>query len=92
MKYNPITQELYTDSGTFLKRLHCPLAKQWEQLDITSSAMAKTCTTCNKAVYETSLLTDSELQDMLQKVPETCLKIDLNQPNLTITYAKPRKQ
>jgi hypothetical protein len=90
MKYNPITQELYTDAGAFLKRLHCPLAKQWEQLDITSSAMAKTCTTCNKAVYETSLLTDNELQDMLRKAPETCLKIDLDQLNLTITYAKPR--
>jgi hypothetical protein len=91
MKYNPITQELYTEAGTFLKRLHCPLAKQWEQLDITSPAMAKTCTTCNKAVYETSLLNDADLQGMLQKAPETCLKIDLNQQNLTITYANRRK-
>jgi hypothetical protein len=92
MKYNPIAQELHTDNGMFLKRLHCPLAKQWEQLDITSPAMAKTCTTCNKAVYETSLLTDSELQDMLRKAPETCLKIDLNQSNLTITYANAKQQ
>lgn len=91
MKYNPITQELYTDASWFLKRLHCPLVKQWEQLDFTSSAMAKTCTTCNKAVYETSLFSDSDLQEILQKAPETCLKVDINQPNLTIIYAKPRQ-
>jgi hypothetical protein len=92
MKYNPITQKLYTDTGSFLKKLHCPLTKQWEQLDITSSAMAKTCTTCNKAVYETSLLKDTELQDLLQNAPEICLKVDLKQSNLTITYSNAKQQ
>jgi hypothetical protein len=87
MKYNPITQELYTDAGAFLKKLHCPLAKRWEQLDPTSDVQAKTCSTCSKPVYDTSLLMDSELQQMLQNVPETCLKVDLNQQNLAITYA-----
>ena len=90
MKYNPITQELYTDTGTFLKQLHCPLAKKWEQLDPTSSAQAKTCSTCNRAVYDTSILGDSEVQTMLNTAPETCLKVDINQPNLTITYANHR--
>jgi hypothetical protein len=86
MKYNPITQELYTDAGVFLKKLHCPLAKRWEQLDPTSGVYAKTCSTCNKPVYDTSLLADSELQAMLQNAPETCLKVDFNQQNLIITY------
>jgi hypothetical protein len=86
MRYNPITQELYTDTGTFLKQLQCPLAKKWEQLDPTSSAQAKTGSTCNQAVYDTLILTDSE-QAMLNRAPETCLKLNLNQPNLTITYA-----
>ena len=86
MRYNPITQELCTDTGTILKQLHCPSAKKWEQLDPTSSAQAKTCSTCNRAVYDTSNLKDSEVQTMLNAAPETCLKLDLNQPNLTITY------
>jgi hypothetical protein len=86
MKYNPITQQLYTDSGTFLKQLHCPLAKQWEQLDITSNAMSKTCEACNKAIYDTSILTDSELQSMLESSPNACLKVELGQPNMTISY------
>lgn len=88
MKYNPITQELYTDVGTFLKQLHCPLAKTWEQLDPTSNEQAKICSTCKEPVYDTSLLMDSELQAMLQNAPKTCLKVDFNQQNLTITYAK----
>jgi len=88
MKYNPITQELYTDAEVFLKKLHCPLAKRWEQLDPTSSAQAKTCSTCNQPVYDTLLLEDSKLQEILKNAPETCLKVDLNQQNLTITYAK----
>jgi hypothetical protein len=87
MKYNPITQELYTDAGTFLKQLHCPLAKKWEELEPTSTKMAKSCNTCNKPVYDTSKFTDSEVQGMLNKAPETCLKVDLEQSNLTITYA-----
>jgi hypothetical protein len=90
MKYNPITQELYTDAGAFLKKLHCPLAKRWEQLNPTSSAQPKTCSTCNKPVYDTSLLEDSELQNMLENAPKTCLKVDIEQSNLTITYANHR--
>jgi hypothetical protein len=90
MKYNPISQELYTDAGTFLKQLHCPLAKRWEQLGPTSDVQAKTCSTCNKPVYDTSLLMDSELQNMLINAPETCLKVELEQSNLTITYANRR--
>jgi len=92
MKYNPITQELYTDTGTFLKQLHCPLAKKWEQLDLASIAQAKTCSTCNRAVYETSNLSDNDLQTMLQNASETCLKLDFNQPNLTIKYENRKQQ
>jgi hypothetical protein len=86
MKYNPITQQLYTDTGTFLKQLYCPLAKQWDQLDPTFNAMSKTCEVCNKAVYDTSILTDSKLQSMLESSPKACLKVDLGQPNITISY------
>lgn len=90
MKYNPITQDLYTDTGTFLKQLHCPLAKKWEQLAITSTAMAKVCSTCNRAVYDTAKLSDSEVLTMLNDAPETCLKVNFEQPNITITYANHR--
>lgn len=92
MKYNPITQELYTDTGTFLKQLHCPLAKTWERLEPTSNAQAKSCSACNRAVYDTAKISDTEVQAILQNAPETCLKVDLNQDNLTITYETYRRK
>ena len=32
MKINPSNKELYTDSGTFLKRLHCPISVMWKDM------------------------------------------------------------
>lgn len=86
MKYNPITKELYTDSGTFLKKLHCPLAKQWEELQPTDYLKGKMCDQCNKTVFDTALLSDTELQHLINNQPHSCLKVDLSQENLTITY------
>ena len=32
MKINPSNKELYTDSGAFLKRLHCPISVMWKDM------------------------------------------------------------
>jgi hypothetical protein len=86
MKYNPITKELFTDNGTFLKKLHCPLAKQWEELIETNSLKGKMCNQCQKTVFDTALLSDIELQNIITGQPHACVKVDINQDNLTITY------
>jgi hypothetical protein len=86
MKYNPTTQELFTDKGTFLKKLHCPLSKQWEELHPTNLLKGKMCDQCKKAVHDTAQLSDEQLSALLKNDVHTCLKIDLNQENLTITY------
>jgi hypothetical protein len=86
MKYNPTTQELFTDNGTFLKKLNCPLSKQWEELHPTNLLKGKMCDQCHRAVYDTAQFSDEQLSDLLRNEPHTCLKIDLNQENLTITY------
>ncbi len=86
MQYNPLTQELYSDDGTFLKKLYCPLSKQWEELIVLSNIDSKLCKQCNKAVYDTSKMDDSQLQELIFTTPQACLKVDLNQNNLTLTY------
>ena len=86
MKYNPITKGLYTDIGTFLKKLHCPLSKQWEELHPNNLLKVKMCDQCKRAVYETARLSDEQLSDLLKNDAHACLKIDLSQDNLTITY------
>lgn len=86
MKYNPLTQELYTDNSVFLKKLHCPLAKQWGELSLANLLKGKMCDQCNKAVYDTALLTEEEIQQLLNVDDHTCFKVDLDQLNLTITF------
>ncbi len=86
MKYNPITNELYLDDGTFIKKLHCPLLKQWDELNGSANAESKICEQCNKAVYDTANLSDTQLQQLINESPQACLKLDIDQNNLTITY------
>ena len=86
MKYNPITKQLFTKDNRFIRQLHCPLGKHWEQLTPASNLQAKICNTCQKAVLDTSLLKDEEVLKLVSNDPHTCLKVDLNQSNLTITY------
>jgi hypothetical protein len=86
MKYNPITKNIYTNAGSFIKKLHCPLAKQWEELSVTNSLEGKMCNQCQKTVFDTALLTEHELLNLVAEQPSTCLKVDLDQDNLTIIY------
>jgi hypothetical protein len=86
MKYNPISKELYTNDGIFVKKLHCPLSKQWGELSQTNLLKGKMCDHCQSTVYDTSLFEDNEVVSLLQNNEHTCLKVNLNQSNLTITY------
>jgi hypothetical protein len=83
VKYDPINKEVYTDKGEFVKRLYCPYKINWDQLAVTS-ANNRTCTTCNHLIIDTAYVSDDELLQMLQQNPNTCLKLELNQPNLTV--------
>ena len=85
MQYNPITNELLTDNGKLLKKLHCPLVQRWETMSQATSTY-KVCNTCSKAVYDTALLSKNTIQDLISNDVHACLKVNLNQQNLTITY------
>ncbi|HAL81515.1 MAG TPA: hypothetical protein DCO83_04165 [Mucilaginibacter sp.] len=86
MKYNPFTKELYTDNQNFIKKLHCPLNKQWENLSQTAHLKGRFCDNCERTIIDTALFTDEDLSQLMLNDPHTCLKVDLNQQNLTITY------
>jgi hypothetical protein len=86
MKYNPLTKTLYADDLVLIKKLHCPLAKNWQDLTQTSTLNGKTCDSCQTTVLETSFLKDQEVQQLVLNDPHSCLKVDLNQNNITITY------
>jgi hypothetical protein len=86
MQYNPISKVLFTDSGTIIKKLHCPMSKQWEELSPSLELKGRLCNTCQSTIFDTSLFTDEDLINLLQSNKHACLKVNLNQSNVTITY------
>lgn len=80
MKFDPISEDLYTDGGEFVKQMNCPYKVKWENLEVTDSN-ARMCSNCDHEIIDTELLSDDELLDLVKNNPSTCLKIDLNQNN-----------
>ena len=77
MKYNPITKTLFTDDNQLLKKMHCPYKMDWNNLESTSQT-TRSCTTCQKPIYDAMQLSDNELLDIFKQNPDTCVKIDIN--------------
>lgn len=83
MKINPLTKTIYTDSGEFVKIMNCPYKVRWDNLEANSSSTRK-CTNCDHSILDTAALTDENLLHIVRQDPDTCLKIDLNQYNISI--------
>ncbi|MCH6199022.1 hypothetical protein MMU07_05515 [Aquiflexum sp. LQ15W] len=84
MKFDPITKDVFTDQGEFIKQLYCPYKMNWAALEGTDSNRRK-CSNCDHFIINTEHLGDSELLKMVKQNPEVCLKIDLNQDNVKLT-------
>ena len=83
MKFDPITKDIYTDKGEFVKTMNCPYKMSWDKLEATNSTLRK-CAKCDHLIVDTESLTDDDLMGIIRQNPETCLKIDLNQNNIQI--------
>ena len=86
MKYNPLTRQLLTDEGHLLKQLRCPRHVAWDDLPADPAGQAhRPCHLCDHTIHDTAGMTDHDLVRLLDREPHACLKIDLDQPNLTLT-------
>jgi hypothetical protein len=83
MKFDPMTKEVFADNGALIKQLNCPFRMHWDNLEATKPTMRK-CAVCDRFIVDTALFTDDQLLEMVGQNPDTCLKIDLHQPNLQI--------
>ena len=83
MKFDPITKEVFTDNGDFVKQLNCPYKIKWNDLEASDTIFRK-CSNCDHLIVDTEHLSDDELLNRVNLNPNTCLKIDLSQNNLTI--------
>ncbi len=76
MKYKIDTKELYTDNGVFVKKMHCPREVDWDNIQPGKNDLERRCNHCNKSVLNADFLSDDEVLFLLNKRPETCLKIN----------------
>ena len=76
------TKEIFSDKGTFIKKLHCPYHVKWQNLDDFKQSAHKACNICNKTIYNTASMNDQQIADLVAKDSQACLKISLNQINV----------
>lgn len=88
MKFNPHTNTLLTDDGRLIKRLHCAFRVDWNKLKPTDDPAARRCDICQHSITDTAQRTEEELLALLKENPQACLKVDLYQDNLTVTYQR----
>jgi hypothetical protein len=84
MMFNPLTKELYTNSGEFIKQLQCPINMRVDGLKQITSFISS-CSICMNQVLDSSKFMDDEMLSILMDNDKTCLKIDLNQENIIVT-------
>lgn len=75
---------LFTDSGRFLKKLHCPRQKTWDSLHPAASPGTRHCADCSNAVHYTAAMTDQDLVELLKTNPHACLKVTFTQANCSV--------
>ena len=84
MLFDPIKRKLFTSDGVLLKKLECPFDFTWDELESTHIKY-RNCKTCKTQVLDTSQFEEHEIIAFLQKDPATCIKVNLDQPNILIT-------
>ena len=85
MKINPSTKEIFTDAGTFIKRLHCPINLKWKAMK-KMEVDRRICFECNKTIHDTASLNDTDLVRLINNDPQACLRVNLNQDNVKIIH------
>lgn len=83
MKFDPIHNALYTDDGRLIKRLHCPKSLAWDELR-EGRPFQRFCAICEVNVIDTAQETEESMLDRMKKEPNSCLKLDIHQPNIKI--------
>ena len=83
MKFDLHNDSLFTDSGEFIKKLHCPLVKSWDEMH-PGQGNSRTCDACSCEVYDTSQFSDRELLLLMSRNPNACLMVSPTQENLTV--------
>lgn len=83
MKFNPFTQELFTDKSEPIKQLSCPYKLNWDEM-VVDGSVSRSCSICANSVIDTALLTDKEALALSTRNPKVCFSINPDQENIEI--------
>ena len=86
MIFDPITYELKTNEGLFIKKMKCPKNVRNEDLIRDVHSKHNKCEYCNKRIINTSGLADHELLSIVEKDPKTCLLLEFDQENILVFH------
>ena len=76
MKFDPKSQNLYSDAGEILKTLNCPLDKNWDALVFDNSTPLKRyCNSCDTHVIDITEFSEPQVVDLLKIDADSCFCI-----------------
>ena len=83
MKYVVKEMKLYTDDDRLIKRLECPLKKEWKNLlKIESEDAKRRCCECDKNVLDISMMSDARALIIAEYDPNVCLHVHSDAENV----------
>jgi len=72
-------EKLYSNTGQLLKTISCPKSASIDNLQSKNNTSLN-CNLCEREVLDTEQFSENELETILRKNPDTCLKINLLNP------------
>lgn len=84
LRFDPHTGELCTEEGRPLKRLHCPRAVRWSQLEEGAAARQRICGQCERTVHDAARMSGAEVAQLLAREPDACLRLVLEHPDILL--------
>jgi hypothetical protein len=83
MVYDTKTRELKTDDGKLLKKISCPLHKNWHELTVLrGDDNSRQCESCQKIVRDIGGMTDEEAVAFFRDNPRACVYLGSRHGNI----------
>lgn len=76
------TKSLFSKNGVLIKKLHCPLNKSWDSLQLMPNSADRKCSECENTVVDTTHLDEEHLSQLCKEDKDICLKVSSRQSNI----------
>ena len=86
LHFNPVSGQLFTEDGRFLKTLSCPVSRGRRELAPDANGPDLRCASCQKTVLDTATRPAAEIVRLVESDSGVCLRVDLDQPNIRVVH------